>query len=165
MIGFRVGARVSLAPTRKPSVEQQGSPGSYQGVRMQGPTEGTKSLESKDKLRSGAPSAPSTGYPVRSRAPGPPDDDVVGGGLDGPGLEGGDRQKRYSQVSDRSRCRFCREKLTRVDYKDVLTLQKLCTSQGRIFSRKRSGNCAHHQRQVKLAIKQARFIGLLNYTV
>jgi small subunit ribosomal protein S18 len=54
--------------------------------------------------------------------------------------------------------------VTRVDYKDVLTLQKLCTSQGRLFSRKRSGNCAAHQRMVKKAVKQARYIGLLNYT-
>jgi small subunit ribosomal protein S18 len=79
--------------------------------------------------------------------------------------EGGERSRRYSQISERNRCRFCREKTTRVDYKDVLTLQKLCTSQGRIFSRKRSGNCAAHQRQVKQAIKQARYIGLLSYTV
>ena len=77
--------------------------------------------------------------------------------------EGG-RSRRYTQISERNRCRFCREKLTRVDYKDVLTLEKLCTSQGRIFSRKRSGNCAAHQRMVKQAIKQARFIGLLSYT-
>ena len=77
---------------------------------------------------------------------------------------GGERTRRYSQISDRSRCRFCREKVDRVDYKDVLTLQKLCTSQGRIFSRKRSGNCAAHQRMVKQAIKQARYIALLNYT-
>jgi len=77
---------------------------------------------------------------------------------------GGERTRRYSQISERSRCRFCREKVTRVDYKDVLTLQKLCTSQGRIFSRKRSGNCAAHQRMVKQAIKQARYIALLNYT-
>ena len=82
--------------------------------------------------------------------------------------DGGDgdsgRTRRYSQISERNRCRFCREKVTRVDYKDVLTLQKLCTSQGRIFSRKRSGNCAAHQRMVKRAIKQARYIGLLSYT-
>lgn len=78
--------------------------------------------------------------------------------------ESGGRTRRYSQISERNRCRFCREKVTRVDYKDVLTLQKLCTSQGRIFSRKRSGNCAAHQRMVKRAIKQARYIGLLSYT-
>jgi small subunit ribosomal protein S18 len=78
--------------------------------------------------------------------------------------DSGGRTRRYSQISERNRCRFCREKVTRVDYKDVLTLQKLCTSQGRIFSRKRSGNCAAHQRMVKRAIKQARYIGLLSYT-
>ncbi|MBI4600344.1 MAG: 30S ribosomal protein S18 [Planctomycetes bacterium] len=77
------------------------------------------------------------------------------------GIEG---RRRYAQIADRHRCRFCREKLTRVDYKDLLILQKLCTSQGRIFSRKRSGNCAAHQRMTKKAIKQARFIGLLPFT-
>ena len=82
-------------------------------------------------------------------------------GYDGPsfGEDDGDGRRRYSQIAERNRCRFCREKLTRVDYKDVLTLQKLCTSQGRIFSRKRSGNCSSHQRMVKQAIKQALFNG------
>ena len=37
------------------------------------------------------------------------------------------------------------------------------TDQGKIFSRKRSGNTAKHQRQVKLAIKHARFMALLPY--
>jgi small subunit ribosomal protein S18 len=91
--------------------------------------------------------------------------DEVADGDRGKDFEGqGPRSRRYSQISERNRCRFCRDKVTRVDYKDVLTLQKLCTSQGRIFSRKRSGNCAAHQRQVKRAIKQARHIGLMIYT-
>lgn len=77
---------------------------------------------------------------------------------------GRERSRRYTGISERNRCRFCREKVTRVDYKDVLTLQKLCSAQGRILSRKKSGNCAEHQRQVKRAIKQARYIGLLSYT-
>jgi ribosomal protein S18 len=51
----------------------------------------------------------------------------------------------------------------RVDYKDVRTLQKLCTSQGKLFSRKRSGNCAKHQRQFRQAAKRARFLALLPY--
>ena len=92
----------------------------------------------------------------------------VGGGSHSQGTAGGDkgergRSRRYTQISERNRCRFCREKVTRVDYKDVLTLQKLCTSQGRIFSRKRSGNCAKHQRMVKTAIKRARYLALLPY--
>jgi small subunit ribosomal protein S18 len=73
------------------------------------------------------------------------------------------RTRRYSQISEKNRCRFCREKVQRIDYKDIGTLQKLCTSQGRLFSRKRSGNCAGHQRMVKKAVKQSRFIGLLPY--
>src|SRR3989454_765291 len=53
----------------------------------------------------------------------------------------------------KNRCRFCtKEGCPRpafVDYKDVQTLKKLCTSQGKMFSRKRSGNCAAFQRAVK----------------
>ena len=50
-----------------------------------------------------------------------------------------------------------------VDYKEVRTLQRLSTPQGKLFSRKRSGTCATHQRQVKRAIKRARFMALLPY--
>jgi small subunit ribosomal protein S18 len=71
-------------------------------------------------------------------------------------------KKRYRKFSEKGRCRFCRGDLV-VDYKDVPTLQKLCTTQGKLFSRKRSGNCAKHQRKVKLAVKRARFIGLMPY--
>ncbi len=61
-------------------------------------------------------------------------------------------------------CRFCVEKLT-VDYKDFGVLSKLLTKQGRLFSRKRSGNCAKHQRKVANAVKRARFMALLPYTM
>lgn len=67
------------------------------------------------------------------------------------------------KFNEKSRCRFCRENLNEIDYKDVQTLQKLCTSQGKLFSRKRSGNCAKHQRRAKIAIKRARFLGLMPY--
>lgn len=74
------------------------------------------------------------------------------------------RVQRYSQASDRGRCRFCRDKVTRVDYKDIQILQALCRGQGRMLSRQRSGNCSKHQHMVKRAIKRARFIGLMGYT-
>ena len=58
----------------------------------------------------------------------------------------------------KNRCRFCtKEGCPRpafVDYKDVQGLKKLCTSQGKLFSRKRSGNCAAFQRAVKDAVKR-----------
>ncbi|MFH2002444.1 MAG: 30S ribosomal protein S18 [Planctomycetota bacterium] len=72
-------------------------------------------------------------------------------------------KKRYRKFSEKGRCRFCRSGDLEVDYKDIGTLQKLCTTQGKLFSRKRSGNCAKHQRKVKLAIKRARFIGMMPF--
>ena len=71
-------------------------------------------------------------------------------------------KKRYRKFSEKGRCRFCRSELE-VNYKDVGTLQKLCTTQGKLFSRKRSGNCAKHQRKVKLEVKRARFLGLMPF--
>jgi small subunit ribosomal protein S18 len=73
-----------------------------------------------------------------------------------------DRKKRYKKFGEKSRCRFCRSK-EEVDYKNIGVLQKLCTNQARLFSRKRSGNCANHQRRVKEAVKYARYLGLLPY--
>ena len=61
------------------------------------------------------------------------------------------------------KCRFCKDKVEKVDYKDVRTLHRLSTPQGKLFSRKRSGTCAAHQRQVKRAVKRARFMALLCY--
>jgi len=61
------------------------------------------------------------------------------------------------------RCRFCRESRDTVDYKDIERLGKLMTGEARMFSRKRSGNCAHHQRMFTMAIKRARFLALLPY--
>lgn len=62
-----------------------------------------------------------------------------------------------------AKCRFCREKSTEIDYKDLGTLYKMVTSQGKQFARKRTGNCAKHQRMTRRAIKRARFIGLLPF--
>ena len=61
------------------------------------------------------------------------------------------------------RCRFCRDGVSVIDYKDVETLKRLVTGQGKLFSKKRSGNCARHQRQLKLAVKRARFMALMGY--
>ena len=91
-----------------------------------------------------------------------PDFEVEKAGEDAEGRKG--PSKRYTLLSDRNRCRFTRAGVDRIDYKDVVTLQKLMTSQGKMFSRKRSGNAARFQRMVKMAIKRARFTALLPYT-
>lgn len=73
------------------------------------------------------------------------------------------RQRRYRKFVDRGPCRFCRREDLVIDYKDLMTLERLCSQQGKLYSRKRSGNCARHQRQLKVAVKQARYLGLLPY--
>jgi small subunit ribosomal protein S18 len=61
------------------------------------------------------------------------------------------------------RCRFCRDKVATVDYKDLENLQRLMSSEAALFGKKRSGNCSRHQRMVKHAVKRARFLALLPY--
>ncbi|MHC4157982.1 MAG: 30S ribosomal protein S18 [Planctomycetota bacterium] len=77
-----------------------------------------------------------------------------------------DRRKTgYTGVREQTQCRFCRRCEKYVDYKDIDTLGKLLTHRGKIYSRKRSGNCAGCQRKVKKAIKRARYMALLPYSV
>lgn len=61
------------------------------------------------------------------------------------------------------KCRFCIEKLTEIDYKDVNRLKRYITEKGKIITSRSTGTCAKHQRQLANAIKIARFIALLPY--
>ena len=74
------------------------------------------------------------------------------------------RKTTISSVRERTQCRFCRRCQKYVDYKDIDTLKRLLTNRGKIYSRKRSGNCAACQRKVKRAVKRARYIALLPFT-
>ena len=73
------------------------------------------------------------------------------------------KRKRKPRFREQVKCRFCREKTKEIDYKDIPGLSKLVTQHGKLFSRKRSGNCASCQRKVKRAIKFARFLALMPY--
>ena len=73
------------------------------------------------------------------------------------------KPSKKPRFREQAKCRFCRQKIKEVDYKEVVVLGKLTTHQGKIFSRKRSGNCARHQRSSKRAIKHARFMALIPY--
>ncbi len=73
-------------------------------------------------------------------------------------------KKKRARYREQSKCRFCRDKVKDIDFKEVAILQKLTTEQGKQFSRKRSGNCAKHQRWSQRAIKHARFMALLPYS-
>ena len=58
---------------------------------------------------------------------------------------------------------FKENKIKHIDYKDVETLRKFLTPHARIQSRKRSGTPSANQRELSVAIKRARFLGLLPY--
>lgn len=73
------------------------------------------------------------------------------------------KRRKKARIREQAKCRFCRAKVKEVDYKDMAGLIKLTTQQGKLYSRKRGGNCAEHQRAVKRAVKRARFLALMPY--
>ena len=63
----------------------------------------------------------------------------------------------------RKPCPYCRDKLEQVDYKDVGALRRFVSDRGKIRSRRITGACRRHQRQVAVAVKRAREMALLPY--
>jgi small subunit ribosomal protein S18 len=61
-------------------------------------------------------------------------------------------------------CSFCRDKVTYIDYKDIATLRKYISDRGKIRARRVTGNCTQHQRDIAMAVKNAREMALLPYT-
>lgn len=62
-------------------------------------------------------------------------------------------------------CNFCVDNIDEIDYKDVEKLKRYISDKGKILPRRVTGTCAKHQRKVNEAIKRARHIALLPYTV
>lgn len=70
------------------------------------------------------------------------------------------QQRRFQR---RKFCRFCADKVQFIDYKDLKTLRSYMTERGKILSRKMTGTCSAHQRELTVAIKRARNIALLPF--
>ncbi len=62
-------------------------------------------------------------------------------------------------------CKFCADRTVTIDYKDPQALKYFISERGKVVPRRISGNCARHQRKVTLAVKRARNIALLPFTV
>ncbi|GIW14167.1 MAG: hypothetical protein KatS3mg063_0020 [Tepidiforma sp.] len=75
------------------------------------------------------------------------------------------RQQRPRYGSRRKVCRFCVEKMDGVDYKDIARLRMYISDRGKIEPRRKTGTCLKHQRLVATAIKRARHLALLPYTL
>jgi small subunit ribosomal protein S18 len=60
-------------------------------------------------------------------------------------------------------CYFTENHIKHIDHKDVELLKKFLNPHARMISRKRTGVTAKNQRNLAMAIKRARFMGLLPY--
>ncbi len=60
-------------------------------------------------------------------------------------------------------CRFCENKVDKIDYKDVATLKRYTSERGKILPRRVTGTCAKHQRKLTTAIKSSRVVALMPY--
>jgi len=72
--------------------------------------------------------------------------------------------KGCQKKQKRKVCIFCKERIEYVDYKDVGLLRKFVSDRGKIRSRRVSGNCSQHQRDVATAVKNAREMALLPFS-
>jgi small subunit ribosomal protein S18 len=61
-------------------------------------------------------------------------------------------------------CRFCADKVE-INYKNISLLHAFVTEKGKILSGRMTGTCAKHQRELDTAIKRARMLVLLPFTV
>ena len=70
-----------------------------------------------------------------------------------------DRRRR------RKVCSFCVDKMRHVDWKDAPRLRRFISERGKILPRRVTGNCAGHQRQLTVAIKRARVMALVPFSL
>jgi len=63
----------------------------------------------------------------------------------------------------KKQCYFTQNGIKFIDYKDTEILKKFLNPHARIMSRKRTGVCSKNQRKLAMAIKRARFMGLLPF--
>lgn len=75
------------------------------------------------------------------------------------------QRRRPGRGRRRKKCAFCVDKRAKIDYKASGELRRYLTDRGKILPRRATGTCARHQRQLALAIKRARHLALLPFTV
>jgi len=66
-------------------------------------------------------------------------------------------------VKRKKYCRFKRNKIRYIDYKDPNFLKKFLNEQGKILPRRLTGTSLKFQRKIAQAIKRARHIAILPY--
>jgi len=72
-------------------------------------------------------------------------------------------KKRFE--SRRKVCKLCADKMDHVDYKNFQFIKTFTMESGKILSRRITGTCAKHQRQIAAAIKRDRNLAILPYSL
>lgn len=72
-------------------------------------------------------------------------------------------KKRFE--SRRKVCKVCAEKIENVDYKNFQFIKSFTMESGKILSRRITGTCAKHQRQITKAVKRDRNLAILPYSL
>ncbi len=75
------------------------------------------------------------------------------------------RSYRRGYQPRRRVCAFCADKAKVIDWKDTDGLRRFVTEGGYIRSRRKTGTCARHQRRLAVAVKRARQMALLPFTL
>jgi len=75
------------------------------------------------------------------------------------------KKKRYFRYPRKKVCYFCSNKIEEIDYKDIDTLSRYVTERYKIIGRKTTSTCAKHQRMLTKAIKRARVMALMPFTI
>jgi len=65
----------------------------------------------------------------------------------------------------RKSCPFSGDNAPKIDYKDTRTLQRYLSERGKIIPARISAVSTLKQRELAIAIKRARFLGLLPYVI
>ena len=74
-----------------------------------------------------------------------------------------DRSSRPMHRGRKKVCSFCVDRIDTIDYKDVAKLRRFISERAKILPRRVTGTCAHHQRELTVAIKRARHMALMPY--
>lgn len=76
------------------------------------------------------------------------------------------KKKELRRISTKKRpCRFCSDKENHIDYKRVGMLGDFINERCKISPRRMTGNCQYHQNRVVEAIKRARHLSMMPYTI
>jgi small subunit ribosomal protein S18 len=67
------------------------------------------------------------------------------------------------EIKKKKYCRFRKNRIKYIDYKDPEFLKKFLNEQGKILPRRLTGTSLKFQRKVSVAVKRARHLSLLPY--